>query len=86
MMGEPTRSDLRFWQTVENTVKDYSRRTIRFLVNRWRGASQMGVSTTQERSKRTTIIRKPIDDARMTTFPFVVPVVLGMSATADQAF
>ncbi|MGB0742911.1 MAG: hypothetical protein ACPGSB_00160, partial [Opitutales bacterium] len=68
-----------FWQTVENTVKNYPGDTLLVIDEAHRG---MGVSTT-ERNKRTTIIRKFIDGSPADGLS-PVPVVLGMSATTKR--
>jgi len=68
-----------FWQTVANTLRDYPGDTLLVIDEAHRG---MGVST-QERNKRTTIIRKFIDGSPDDHLP-PVPVVLGMSATTQR--
>lgn len=68
-----------FWQTVANTVRDYPGDTVLVIDEAHRG---MGVST-QERNKRTTIIRKFIDGSTEDGLS-PVPVILGMSATTRR--
>lgn len=68
-----------FWQTIENTVKDYPSDTLLVIDEAHRG---MGVSK-KERNKRTTIIRKFIEGSPSDDLS-PVPVVLGMSATTKR--
>lgn len=68
-----------FWQTIENTIKAYPGDTLLVIDEAHRG---MGVSS-QERNKRTTIIRKFIDGSPSDGIS-PVPVVLGMSATTKR--
>jgi len=68
-----------FWQTVQNTIRDYGEDFVLVIDEAHRG---MGV-TTIERNKRKTIIRKFIDGAEDEGLQ-PVPLVLGMSATTQR--
>jgi len=68
-----------FWQTVQNTIRDYGENFLLIIDEAHRG---MGV-TTIERNRRKTIIRKFIDGAADDGLQ-AVPLVLGMSATTQR--